>query len=140
MNQRAQELRPEPRVRPTHGVHYLGTVSSEPTVREGPVTTPLLLKLLVAGGLSLAVVSLLPHTVSGGGAVPPIRMLLETAVVVSVICAAALFWGIRSDLGLPTKVAALGLVMVGACCCGMVSVKFWVASELTPLLAVNTSG
>ena len=110
MNQRAQELRPEPRVRPTHGVHYLGTVSSEPTVREGPVTTPLLLKLLVAGGLSLAVVSLLPHTVSGGGAVPPIRMLLETAVVVSVICAAALFWGIRSDLGLPTKVAVYAVL------------------------------
>src|SRR5205807_6672394 len=110
MNQRAQELRPEPRVRPTHGVHYLGTVSSEPTVREGPVTTPLLLKLLVAGGLSLAVVSLLPHTVSGGGAVPPIRMLLETAVIVSVICAAALFWGIRSDLGLPAKVAVYAVL------------------------------
>ena len=46
MNQRAQELRPEPRVRPTHGVHYLGTVSSEPTVRDGALTPPLLLKLV----------------------------------------------------------------------------------------------
>jgi hypothetical protein len=85
-------------------------VSSEPTVRDGVLTPPLLLKLLVAGVLSFGVVALLPHTVSGGGAVPPIRMLLETAVIVSVICAAALFWGIRSDLGLPAKVAVYAVL------------------------------
>src|SRR5436190_1681272 len=83
---------------------------SEPTVRDGALTTPLLLKLLVAGALSFAVVSLLPHTVSAGGDVPPVRMLLETAVIVSVICAAALFWGIRSDLGLPAKVAVYAVL------------------------------
>jgi hypothetical protein len=85
-------------------------VSSEPTVRDGVLTPPLLLKLLVAGVLSFGVVTLLPHTVSGGGAVPPIRMLFETAVIVSVICAAALFWGIRSDLGLPAKVAVYAVL------------------------------
>jgi hypothetical protein len=85
-------------------------VSSEPTVRDGALTPPLLLKLLIAGVLSFGVVTLLPHTVSGGGAVPPIRMLLETAVIVSVICAAALFWGIRSDLGLPAKVAVYAVL------------------------------
>jgi hypothetical protein len=85
-------------------------VSSEPTVRDGVLTPPLLLKLLVAGVLSFGVVALLPHTVSGSGAVPPVRMLLETAVIVSVICAAALFWGIRSDLGLPAKVAVYAVL------------------------------
>ena len=85
-------------------------MSSEPTVRDRALTTPLLLKLLVAGALSFAVVSLLPHTVSAGGDVPPVRMLLETAVIVSVICAAALFWGIRSDLGLPAKVAVYAVL------------------------------
>lgn len=85
-------------------------MSSEPTVRDGALTPPLLLKFLVAGALSFGVVSLLPHTVSGGGDVPPVRMLLETAVIVSVICAAALFWGIRSDLGLPAKVAVYAVL------------------------------
>jgi hypothetical protein len=85
-------------------------VPSEPTVRDGVLPPTLLLKLLVAGVLSFGVVALLPHTVSGGGAVPPIRMLLETAVIVSVICAAALFWGIRSDLGLPAKVAVYAVL------------------------------
>jgi hypothetical protein len=85
-------------------------VSSEPTVRDGVLTPSLLVKLLVAGVLSFGVVTLLPHTVSGGGAVPPIRMLFETAVIVSVICAAALFWGIRSDLGLPAKVAVYAVL------------------------------
>jgi len=74
------------------------------------LTPSLLVKLLVAGVLSFGVVTLLPHTVSGGGAVPPIRMLFETAVIVSVICAAALFWGIRSDLGLPAKVAVYAVL------------------------------
>ena len=85
-------------------------MSSEPTVRDGALTPPLLLKLLVAGALSFAVVSLVPRTVSGGGSVPPVRMLLVTAVIVSVICAVALFWGIRSDLGLPAKVAVYAVL------------------------------
>src|SRR5205823_813486 len=85
-------------------------VSSEPTVRGGTLTPPLLLKFLVAGALSFAVVSLVPRTVSSGGHVPPVRMLLETAVIVSIICAAALFWGIRSDLGLPAKVAVYAVL------------------------------
>ena len=96
--------------RPTHIFHYAAGVSSEPTVRDGALTPPLLLKLLVAGALSFAVVSLVPRTVASGGHVPPVRMLLETAVIVSVICAAALFWGIRSDLGLPAKVAVYAVL------------------------------
>jgi hypothetical protein len=79
-------------------------VSSGPTVSGGTLTPPLLLKFAVAGALSFGVVMLVPRTVSGGGDVPPVRMLIETAVVVSLICALALFWGIRSDLGLPVKV------------------------------------
>jgi hypothetical protein len=85
-------------------------VSSEPTVRTGALTQPLLVKLLLAGALSFGVVSLVPRTVSSGGDVPPVRMLLVTAVIVSVICSAALFWGIRSDLRLPLKVAVYAVV------------------------------
>jgi hypothetical protein len=85
-------------------------VSSEPTVSDGALTPPLLLKLLVAGVLSFGVVMLVPRTVSGTGDVPPVRMLLETAIIVSVVCAAALFWGIRADLRLPVKVAVYAVV------------------------------
>jgi hypothetical protein len=67
--------------------------------------TPLLLKLGAAAALSLAVVALVPHTVSGSGAVPPVRMLLVTATLVGAVCAAALFWGLRTDLRLPSRVA-----------------------------------
>jgi hypothetical protein len=66
---------------------------------------PLLLKLAAAAALSLAVVALVPHTVAATGSVPPVRMLLVTATLVGLICASALFWGIRTDLTLPTKVA-----------------------------------
>src|SRR5919198_178672 len=70
-----------------------------------PFSAPLLLKLAAAGALSFVVVALVPHTVSANGSVPPVRMLLVTAVLVGLICAGALFWGIQSDLSLPTKVA-----------------------------------
>lgn len=73
-------------------------------------SVPLLLKVLCATVLSFAIVALLPHTVSGNGAEPPVRMLLTTAVLVSLVCAAALFWGIRSDLGLPMRVAVYAVV------------------------------
>jgi hypothetical protein len=67
--------------------------------------TPLFLKLLAAGALSFAIVALMPHTVSGSGSEPPVRMLLTTAVLVSVVCTVALFWGVHSDLGLPARAA-----------------------------------
>jgi hypothetical protein len=76
-------------------------VSSEPTIRDASLTPALVLKLAVAGTLSLAVVMFVPRTVSSSGDVPPVGMLLTTATVVGVICAALLFWGLRSDLGLP---------------------------------------
>jgi hypothetical protein len=85
-------------------------VSSEPPVSGRTLTPPLLLKFAVAGALSFAVVMLVPRTVSSNGAVPPVRMLLETAIIVSVICAAALFWGIRADLRLPVKVAVYAVL------------------------------
>src|SRR2546426_8817998 len=85
-------------------------VSSEPTVRDGVLTRPLLLKLLLAGALSFAVVNLVPRTVSGGGSVPPVRMLIETATIVGVICATLMFWGLRSDLGLPATAAVYAVV------------------------------
>ena len=69
------------------------------------LSTPLVLKLAAAAGLSFAVVALAPHTVSATGNVPPVRMLLVTGTLVGLICAGALFWGIRADLKLPTKVA-----------------------------------
>jgi hypothetical protein len=70
-----------------------------------PFSTSLLLKLAAAGALSLAVVGLVPHTVDAHGAVPPVRMLLVTGTLVGLVCAVALYWGIRTDLRLPTKVA-----------------------------------
>jgi hypothetical protein len=85
-------------------------VSSEPTVSGRTLTPPLLLKFAVAGALSFAVVLLVPRTVSSGGDVPPVRMLIETAVIVSLVCAVALFWGIRSDLRLPLKVGLYAVV------------------------------
>ena len=82
-----------------------GGVSSQPVSRAAALTPSLLLKLLVAGALSLAVVALAPHTVSTSGDVPPVGMLLVTAVVVGAICAPLLFWGLHSDLGLPATAA-----------------------------------
>jgi hypothetical protein len=80
-------------------------VSSEPTIRDASLTPALVLKLVVAGTLSLAVVIFVPRTVSSSGDVPPVGMLLTTATVVGVICAALLYWGLRSDLGLPATAA-----------------------------------
>jgi hypothetical protein len=79
-------------------------------LRDGGLTVPLLLKLLVAGALSLAVVALVPRTVSSGESIPPVGMLLVTATIVGAICSALLFWGLRSDLGLPLKVAVYAVV------------------------------
>jgi hypothetical protein len=69
------------------------------------LTPALVLKLAVAGALSLAVVMVVPRTVSSSGDVPPVGMLLTTATIVGVICAALLYWGLRSDLGLPATAA-----------------------------------
>ncbi|HEY2938510.1 MAG TPA: hypothetical protein VGJ27_01725 [Gaiellaceae bacterium] len=84
-------------------------MSSEPTIRDASLTPALVLKLAVAGTLSLAVVIFVPRTVSSSGDVPPVGMLLTTATVVGVICAALLYWGLRSDLGLPATAAVYGV-------------------------------
>jgi hypothetical protein len=95
--------------RPTHVIDFRA-VSSEPTVRDGALTTPLLLKLIVAGALSIAVVTLVPHSVASGADVPPAGMLLVTATIVGIVCAVLLFWGLHSDLGLPAKTAVYAVV------------------------------
>jgi hypothetical protein len=85
-------------------------VSSGPTIRQTWLTQPLLLKLAVAGALSIGVVLLAPTTVDSSGDVPPVRMLLVTATIVGIICSALVFWGLRSDLGLPVKAAVYAVV------------------------------
>lgn len=69
-----------------------------------------MVKLVLAGLLSLGVVTIVPRTVSSSGSVPPVGMLLTTATIVAAICGALLFWGLRSDLGLPATVAVYAVV------------------------------
>src|SRR5919204_5224177 len=76
-------------------------MSSEPSLRAVSATPSLVLKLVTAGLLSLVVVAVVPRTVSSTGDVPPVGMLIVTATIVGAICGALLFWGLRSDLGLP---------------------------------------
>jgi hypothetical protein len=85
-------------------------VASEPTLRDVEATPSFVLKLVIAGLLSLAVVVIVPRTVSSASDVPPVGMLLVTATIVGVICAALLFWGLRSDLGLPATTAVYAVV------------------------------
>ena len=80
-------------------------MASEPTLRDLTATPSLVFKLVLAGVLSLAVVAIVPRTVSSSGDVPPVGMLLVTATIVGVICGVLLFWGLRSDLGLPATAA-----------------------------------
>ena len=85
-------------------------MSTAPTVRDASLPTSLVVKLVVAAVLSLGVVALAPHTVSAGGDVPPGRMLLITATIIGSICSILLFWGLRSDVRLPVKVAVYAVV------------------------------
>jgi len=80
-------------------------MSSPPAANDATLTPSLLTKLLVAAGLSLAVVALVPRTVSSNGNVPPVGMLLTTAVLVGIVCSVLLFWGLRADLGLRVTTA-----------------------------------
>ena len=83
----------------------------KPMLRDVATLSPsLIAKLVVAAVLSLAVVALVPKTVSSGGDVPPVGMLLVTATVVGVICAGLLFWGLHSDVGLPATAAVYAVV------------------------------
>jgi len=63
------------------------------------------LKFAAAAGLSLLVVALVPRTVSHAGSTPPVGMMLVTATLVSLVCAAVLAWGLHRDLRLPVSVA-----------------------------------
>ena len=80
-------------------------MAAEPSLRDVTATPSLVAKLLVAGLLSLAVVVIVPRTVSSSGAIPPVGMMLVTATIVAVICGTLLFWGLRADLGLPATAA-----------------------------------
>ncbi|MBA2476803.1 MAG: hypothetical protein H0V40_12720 [Actinobacteria bacterium] len=72
--------------------------------RLGERATPLRLKLLVAFGLASLVAVLVPQG-GGGEAAPPVGTLLLAAVLIGAVTVGALLWGVRSDLGLPAKVA-----------------------------------
>jgi hypothetical protein len=85
-------------------------VAAEPSLRDASATSSLVVKLVVAGVLSLGVVTIVPRTVSSSGSVPPVGMLLATATIVAAICGALLFWGLQSDLGLPATVAVYAVV------------------------------
>lgn len=85
-------------------------MAAEPSLRDAHATSSLVLKLVVAGLLSLAVVAIVPRTVSSSGDVPPVEMLLTTATVVAAICGILLFWGLRSDVGLPATAVAYAVV------------------------------
>jgi hypothetical protein len=80
-------------------------VAAEPSLRNVDATASLVAKLVVAAVLSLAVVAIVPRTVSSSGAIPPVGMLLTTATIVALVCGVLLFWGLRSDVGLPVTTA-----------------------------------
>jgi hypothetical protein len=85
-------------------------VSTEPVVRDAWRSNSLRLKLAVAAALSLGVVALAPRTVSPGGDVPPVRMLVVTATLIGLICGGLLFWGLRTDVRLPLKAAVYAVI------------------------------
>jgi hypothetical protein len=85
-------------------------MAAEPSLRDANATSSLVLKLVVAGLLSLAVVAIVPRTVSSRGEVPPVGMLLTTATIVAAICGVLLFWGLRSDVGLPATATVYAVV------------------------------
>jgi hypothetical protein len=83
----------------------------------------LLLKLAVAGALSLAVVMLAPRSVEAEPGVPPAGMLLATAALVALIGGGLLAWGLHSDLGLPLMIVVYAVVFNVA----VIAVKLWLA-------------
>jgi hypothetical protein len=85
-------------------------VAAEPSLRDASATPALVVKLVLAGLLSLGVVAIVPRTVSTDSSIPPVGMLLTTATIVAAICGVLLFWGLRSDLGLPATVAVYAVV------------------------------
>lgn len=80
-------------------------MAAEPSLSDVAATPSLVVKLVVAGLLSLAVVAIVPRTVSSSGSIPPVGMLLTTATIVAMVCGALIFWGLRSDVGLPLTTA-----------------------------------
>lgn len=71
----------------------------EPGVLPGRVW----LKVGAAFGLAAGIALLLPR--DGGGTEPPVGTLLLAAVLVTAVTTVALWLGVRSDLGLPARVA-----------------------------------
>ena len=71
-------------------------MATEPSLRDAAATGALVVKLVVAGLLSLAVVAFVPRTVSTTGGQPPVGMLLTTAVIVGAICSLLLCWASSS--------------------------------------------
>ena len=80
-------------------------MSNVPPPDHARLPQTLRLKFAAAAALSLLVVALVPRTVSHGGSTPPVGMMLVTATLVSLVCAAVLAWGLHRDLRLPVSVA-----------------------------------
>lgn len=62
-------------------------------------------KVLPAFALAAVVVSIVPRAASGGTE-PPLGILLSVGLLVGAVTTGALYWGLRSDLALPARVAA----------------------------------
>lgn len=71
-----------------------------------PETSPaLLLKLLLAFALAGVAAALVLRGDGGGEATPPVETLVLAGSLITALTIGALWWGLRSDLGLPAKVA-----------------------------------
>jgi hypothetical protein len=68
-----------------------------------PATPAFWLKVAVGFGLALVAVVVIPED---GGVTPPVSMLLAVAATVALLCAGALWLGLRLDLGFPAAVIA----------------------------------
>jgi hypothetical protein len=68
------------------------------------VPHPVKVKLGVAFALAAAAALLVPRIDGGGEATPPLGTLLLAGSLIALITAAGLAWGMRHDLGLPTRI------------------------------------
>lgn len=82
---------------------------------------PLVLGFALAGALALGAIVAIP----GGGDRPPESTLVAVALVVAVVMGAAVYAGVRFELGLPVSIAAYALAYNAL----VVPVKLWLGPE-----------
>ena len=75
-----------------------------PRDRRVRIPRPVWAKILPAFALATVVVTVVPRAGSGG-VEPPIGILLGVGLLVGAVTTAALYWGLRTDLGLPARTA-----------------------------------